>query len=62
MGQEIIDSAKAIVVKKNQDAISQDNSEIAERIRNMEQNQELIQNQIAEIGSKMEMILLALKK
>eukprot|EP00092_Neocalanus_flemingeri_P024278 GFUD01026328.1.p1 GENE.GFUD01026328.1~~GFUD01026328.1.p1 ORF type:complete len:1070 (+),score=218.12 GFUD01026328.1:113-3322(+) len=61
MGQEIIESAKAIVVKKNQEALAEDNSEIAERIRNMEKNQEMIQNQILDIGTKMEMILMALK-
>ena len=62
MGQEIIDSAKAILVKKNQAALSEDNSEIAERIRNMEKNQEIIQNQILDMGAKMEMILMTLKK
>ena len=62
MGQEIIDSAKAILEKKNQAALSEDNSEIAERIRNMEKNQEIIQNQILDMGAKKEMILMALKK
>jgi len=62
MGQEVIDSAKAIVVKKNQAALNEDNSEIAQRIRNMEKNQEMIQNQILDMGAKMEMILMALKK
>ena len=62
MGQEIIESAKSVVVKKVQDAISKDESEMAEKMRNMEENQKRMQNQITEISSKLDLIISAIGK
>ena len=63
MGKEVIESAKAVVVKKAQNlqAVS-DATDVGERMKKLEENQEAIQGQIEEISSKIDLILQSLSK
>ena len=63
MGREVIDSAKAVVVKKAQKSVNQNEAaDIVERMKRLEDNQEAVQGQIDEISSKIDLLLLAISK
>ena len=63
MGKEVIDSAKAVVVKKAQQSVTENESaDVVERMKKLENNQEVIQGQIDEISSKIDLILRAISK
>ena len=63
MGKEVIESAKAIVVKKAQSSQAMaDSTDVGERMKKLEENQEAIQGQIDEISSKIDLILQSLSK
>ena len=54
---EVIEAAKNIVVKKNQAMVEEDNSEMALRMRKVEEGQEKIEKQMDEISDKIDLIL-----
>ena len=63
MGKEVIESAKAIVVKKAQSSQAMaDSTDVGERMKKLEENQEAMQGQIEEISSKIDLILQSLSK
>ena len=63
MGKEVIESAKAVVVKKAQSSQAMSEAtDVGERMKNLEENQEAIQGQIEEISSKIDLILQSLSK
>ena len=63
MGKEVIESAKAIVVKKAQSSqATTETSDVGERMKKLEENQEAIQGQIEDISSKIDLILQSLSK
>ena len=63
MGREVIDSAKAVVVKKAQKSIRQDEgADVVERMKKLEDHQETIQGQIEEISNKIDLLLHAISK
>ena len=63
MGKEVIESAKAIVVKKAQSSqATTEASDVGERMKKLEENQEAIQGQIEDISSKIDLILQSLSK
>ena len=63
MGKEVIESAKAIVVKKAQSSqATTETSDVGERMKKLEENQEAMQGQIEDISSKIDLILQSLSK
>ena len=63
MGKEVIESAKAVVVKKAQSSQAMSEAtDVGERMKKLEENQEAIQGQIEEISSKIDLILQSLSK
>lgn len=63
MGKEVIDSAKAVVVKKAQSLVTENEAtNVLNRMKKLEDNQEAIQGQIEEISSKIDLILNAISK
>ena len=63
MGKEVIESAKAVVVKKAQSSQARSEAtDVGERMKKLEENQDAIQGQIEEISSKIDLILQSLSK
>ena len=63
MGKEVIESAKAVVVKKAQSSQARtEATDVGERMKKLEESQEVIQGQIEEISSKIDLILQSLCK
>ena len=63
MGKEVIESAKAIVVKKAQSSQAMTEAcDVGERMKKLEENQEAMQGQIEDISSKIDLILQSLSK
>ena len=60
MGKEVIESAKAIVVKKAQDAIDEGELKVSEKLTNLEEKQDSLQKQMSELSTKLDMVLTAL--
>ena len=62
MGKEVIESAKAVVIKKSQEALNGREVVIAEKMSRLEEKQCTLQNQMTELTSKLDLVLLALEK
>ena len=64
MGKEVIESAKAVVIKKTQAALNGigREPEIAEKMARLEEAQCTLQNQMTELAAKLDLVLLALEK
>ena len=60
MGKEVIESAKAVVVKKAQDAIDDGELKVSEKLTNLEEKQDSLQKQMSELSTKLDMVLAAL--
>ena len=60
MGKEVIESAKAVVVKKAQDAIDEGELKVSEKLTNLEEKQDSLQKQMSELSTKLDMVLTAL--
>lgn len=60
MGKEVIESAKAVVVKKAQDAIDDGELKVSEKLTNLEEKQDSLQKQMSELSTKLDMVLTAL--
>ena len=62
MGREVIESAKAVVIKKAQSALDGREPGIAERLSGLEAAQATLQDQMKELAAKLDLVLLALEK
>lgn len=62
MGKEVIESAKAVVIKKTQAALNGREPEIAEKMARLEEAQCTLQDQMTELAAKLDLVLLALEK
>merc|ERR1719348_4281 len=61
MGKEVIESAKAVVVKKAQAALNVETN-LTQKISKLEEKQDQIQEQMNDLSSKLDLILLAITK
>ena len=61
MGREVIESAKAVVVKKSQTALQSQDATVCEKLFELEKQQESLQTQISDVSTKLDLILSALK-
>ena len=60
MGKEVMESAKAVGVKKAQDAIDEGELKVSEKLTNLEKKQDSLQKQMSELSTKLDMVLTAL--
>ena len=61
MGKEVIESAKAIVIKKSQNELNEDLN-IQHQVTKLEEKQDQMQAQLDQMSNKLDMILMALNK
>ena len=57
MGKEVIEAAKAVVIKKSQSAVVQDEENINGRLRKLEEKQDSLQVQLTDLSAKLDTIL-----
>ena len=57
MGKEVIEAAKAVVIKKSQNAVVKNEENLDGRLRKLEQNQNSLQNQLNDLSAKLDTIL-----
>ena len=57
----MIESAKAVVVKKSQTALLSQDATVSEKLLELEKQQESLQTQISDVSTKLDLILSALK-
>ena len=57
MGKEVIEAAKAVVIKKSQSSVVQDDENLNGRLRKLEEKQDSLQVQLTDLSAKLDTIL-----